>query len=86
MPAVPVLDLEALGQVADDPGVQDRLARGVELRLVAQRPHQDLQALPERVVAEIVEAGLRDGFGHQVSVSWHPLPPGIFSGSILPRL
>ena len=55
---VPVLDLQALREVTHDPRVQVRLADRVEARLVAQRPHEDLETLAERVVAEVVEAGL----------------------------
>ena len=75
MPPVPLLDLEALSQVAHDPRVQERLAARVQPRLLAQRPHEDLQALPERIVTEVLEAGLRDGCGQQVLVCCHPPPP-----------
>jgi hypothetical protein len=65
---VPVLDLETLGQVAGDPLAQECLAGGVQARLLAQRAHEDLQAFTERVVAEVVKAGLGDRGVHQVSV------------------
>ncbi len=61
--------------MADDPRVQERLADSVQARLVAQRPDEDLQALPERVVAEVVQAGLRRRLSHQVlgCRHWPPL-------------
>ena len=45
--AVPILDLEALREVAGDPLVQERLAGGVQSGLVAQGAHEDLQAFTE---------------------------------------
>ena len=60
--------------MTDEPRVQEPLARGVQARLVAQRPHQDLQALPERVSAEVVETRLCDGRRHQIVVGCHSPP------------
>src|SRR5262249_35602720 len=71
MSAIPVLDLEALREVADDPRVEEGLARRVEPSLVAEGAHEDLEPLPERIVAEVVEPGLGDRVGHEIVVRHH---------------
>jgi hypothetical protein len=67
VPAIPVLDLQPLFEVRDDPPVDELFPAFVETGLVTQRGDQDLQALAERVVAEIRHAGLLDGDRHQVA-------------------
>ena len=54
---VPLLDLEAVDQVADDLVAHGAHAHLVERRLVLQRSDQDLEALAPRVLAEVVRSG-----------------------------
>jgi DNA-binding MarR family transcriptional regulator/GNAT superfamily N-acetyltransferase len=68
---VPVLHLEALGQVANDARIQVGLPGRVEPSLVRQRADEDLETLSKRIVAEIVEAGPFDRSCHQLVVGWH---------------
>ena len=42
----------------DDLGAHHRLAEVVETGLVVQAPHETFESVPERVVTEVVEAGL----------------------------
>ena len=67
MAAVPVLDLQPLAQVHADARVDEILAAVVEPGLVAQSVDEDLQALAEGVVAEVLEPGSLDGGRHQLA-------------------
>jgi hypothetical protein len=53
---VPVLDLEALGEQAQDQVVRRRLADRVEIGLRGEGVNDVVEALAERAVAELVEA------------------------------
>lgn len=66
MAAIPVLDLQALTEISDDALVQERLARRVQVGLVAQGGEQSFQAFAERVLAEIGEPGARASLVHDV--------------------
>lgn len=66
MASVPVLDLQSLAEMADDLAAHRAFPDRVEPCLVPQGRHEDLQALPEGVSPEIIEAGLRARFVQQV--------------------
>ena len=68
MSRVPVLHLEALAEVSHEPRVDERLASVVQPRLVPQGPHQDLEALPKRIVAEVLQTGPRRRGSHQLAL------------------
>ncbi len=65
--AVPVLDLQALTEVVADAAVDESLTAGVEPGLVVQRPDENVEALAEGVVAEVIEARPLDGGRHQLA-------------------
>jgi hypothetical protein len=71
VPAIPVLDLQALLEVADDALAQQVFAGGIQVCLLAQRTHQNLQPLQKRVVAEILEPRRCARRGEQFLVSLH---------------
>ena len=75
VPAIPVLDLQPLREVTDDPRVEERLTGGIEAGFVVEGTHEDLEPFAERVVPEVVEPGLRYRSRHQVLVCSHPVPP-----------
>ena len=82
MSRVPVLHLESLRQVADDPRVEVSLAGRVEARFVAERAHQDLQSFAERVVPEVVQTGLRDRLDHELVVRRHVPSPRSYLAAV----
>ena len=65
--AVPVLDLQPLTQVVADAAVDESLTAGVEPGLVVQCPDENVQALAEGVVAEVIEPRTLDGGRHQLA-------------------
>ncbi len=67
MAAVPVLDLQPLRKMKGDAVIDESFAPGVQPRFVAQRPNQDLKALAEGVVAEVLEPRSLDGCRHQLA-------------------
>ena len=77
--AEPVLDLEALREQADHATPHRHLAHRVELGLACEAADQDLEPLAERVVTEVVEAGLGARLGHQIVVLRH-VPPRADAG------
>ena len=66
VPPVPILDLQPLREVKPDAVVDESFAAGVQSRLLAQRPNQDLEALAEGVVAEVLKPRSLDGCRHQL--------------------
>lgn len=74
MPAVPILHLQPLSEVAGNAWIDECLTSGVESRLVPQRLEKDFETLAEGVVTEIFEAGLRDGLADYVVVPCHVDP------------
>ena len=75
MPAVPVLDLEALRQVAHEARIDERLAGLVQAGLFAERADEDLEAFAEGVVTEVGETGLRGRRRDEVAVCRHAFLP-----------
>ena len=55
---VPVLDLQSVGEGADDRVVEHVLTEVVEVRLGERRAQQHLEPLAPRVDAEVVQAGV----------------------------
>jgi hypothetical protein len=54
--------------------MQERLPAVVQPRFVSQGGQQDVQALPERVVAEVGEASLRARLAHHLDGGDHDPP------------
>ena len=75
MASVPVLDLQSLAEMADDLAAHRAFPDRVEPCLVPQGRHEDLQALPEGVSPEIIEAGLRARFVQQGPLPRRRLTP-----------
>ena len=84
MPPVPVLDLEALREVAHEARIDERLAGLVQAGFVAERPHEDLETFAEGVVAEVGESGLRGRRRHEIVVCRHTSLPRERAPSIGP--
>ena len=61
------LDDAPLREVKGDAVVDESFAAGVQSRLLAQRPNQDLEALAEGVVAEVLKPRSLDGCRHQLA-------------------
>jgi hypothetical protein len=55
VPPVPILDLQPLREVKPNAVVNESFAAGVQPRFLAQSPNQDLQALTEGVVTEVLK-------------------------------
>ena len=68
---VPVLDLEPLAEVADDPRIEEPFAGRVQLGFLVECSNEDFEPLAKGIVAEIVEAGLLPRGQHQVVSFWH---------------
>ena len=84
MPPVPVLDLEALREVAHEARIDERLAGLVQAGFVAERPDEDLETFAEGVVAEVGEPGLRGCRRDEIVVSRHTFLPRERAPSIGP--
>ena len=58
MPAVPVLNLKAVGEQLDQLHVHGRAPEIIEVRLCIERGNQNVQPLAETIRSEILEAAL----------------------------